>query len=95
VGERSYDEVADLSKPIADALAGEASRLLTDGTKEDLFSCETAVCIRPALPSGQPLIHAIEGYGPYHRVILCVGHAAGGFTESPAVADMVLEQADI
>jgi glycine/D-amino acid oxidase-like deaminating enzyme len=90
VGERPYADAVSLAKPIADAMVSEVSRLLTRGTAEDLARCETAFCIRPALPSGVPLVGVITKPGSHHRVVICVGHAAGGFTEAPAVADEAL-----
>ena len=89
VGERPYDEACRLGKPIADAFASEVSRFFMDGPT-DLRNVETAVCIRPALPSGVPAIQQLDLRDESHRVFVCVGHAAGGFTQSPEVAQRVL-----
>jgi FAD dependent oxidoreductase. len=90
VGERTYSEALTLGQPIADAFAREVTKYFLEAGRS-LDGVETALCIRPALPSGVPEIRELQVSGGRHRAFLCVGHAAGGFTQSPEVAQRVLE----
>jgi glycine/D-amino acid oxidase-like deaminating enzyme len=91
VGERPYDEASRLGQPIMDAFKVDVARFFTSGGLKQLEKYETAVCIRPSLPSGVPIVSELPSISRRHRVVLCVGHAAGGFTESPAVAADALD----
>lgn len=89
VGERPYHEAIIRAAPLVETFASEVNRLF-QGTGAGIVSdARTAACIRPSLPSGEPLVKELHLW-PKHRVVMCVGHAAGGFTQSPAVAERIL-----
>jgi glycine/D-amino acid oxidase-like deaminating enzyme len=93
VGERPYAEAASLSRPLARSFEKEVQRLIRADVEGSL-GYDSALCIRPSLPSGVPLIGQLRFPGRRRPVLACVGHAAGGFTEAPAVADQVVELLD-
>lgn len=92
VGERTYVEATDLVRPLHAAFSQAVTRFFLKDRPIGLAHCPTAMCIRPSLPGGVPVIRALRC--GRHRGVLCVGHAAGGFTQAPAVARMVLDQLD-
>jgi len=94
VGERPYEEARTLAKPITDAFVRDVARFFAGDQIEKLDDLPAAVCIRPCLPSGVPAVTELSAGSQAHRVLLCVGHAAGGFTQSPAVAGEVLDKVE-
>ncbi len=91
VGERSLEEVQSLVRPLADAFESSVRRFFCKGRGDSLAKYPTAVCLRPSLPSGVPVIRVLAERGK-GRHVLCVGHAAGGFTQAPAVASRALDE---
>jgi hypothetical protein len=90
VGERSYDEAERLAVPLARSFASEVTRLFGVDNIREFDAYESAICIRPSLPSGVSEVKMV-GEVDGHRLLICVGHAAGGFTQSPAVADRIVD----
>lgn len=79
VGTRRYEEAKQLGRPIMTAFIREIKRWLPHARIR-----EKAYCIRPATPNGVPtLLTRKINKVPF---IIAVGHAAGGFTESPYTA---------
>lgn len=90
VGQRSHAEAVTYVESLQRVFLDTISCFFVEGRREALNSCPTAICIRPALPSGVPttlLVRCGE-----HRGAICVGHAAGGFTQAPVVARTILDE---
>ena len=91
VGERPYVEAAARAEPIAHAFEREVVRLVQVGNDNGFpQKARTAICIRPSLPSGEPLVRRLYDRSSKHHIVMCIGHAAGGFTQSPAMAGSIL-----
>jgi glycine/D-amino acid oxidase-like deaminating enzyme len=89
IGERPYSQACRLTGPLAAEFRRVVGRLF--GGSPCTFEQEAvALCIRPTLPSGVPLIGRLDD----EQVYMNVGHAAGGFTQAPAAARMVLNKID-
>jgi glycine/D-amino acid oxidase-like deaminating enzyme len=89
VGTRAHAEVTKLAKPTMQAFLHEVSKFFFDGRAlSDKYPLAT--CIRPSLPSGVTQIEEITYQD--RRVVTCIGHSAGGFTQSAHVADVVVEK---
>ncbi len=90
VGEHEYAEAQHLGEPICEAFMDEVDRFFLP-TGRRRTPRETAICIRPALPSGVSAVRQITSLTPGRRIFVSIGHAAGGFTQAPEVARRVLE----
>lgn len=88
VGHRCHGEAVQLVQPLAAAFEASVKRFFCDGEPGALDACARAVCLRPALPSGVPVVRTWRRGA--RRGVLCVGHAAGGFTQAPEVSRMAL-----
>jgi glycine/D-amino acid oxidase-like deaminating enzyme len=84
VGQRPLSEARRLAQPILGAFLREVAWWFFNGNEARLQDAPTAMCIRPSLPNGIPEVKLVNN-GPV-ACIVCVGHCAGGFTQSPAVA---------
>lgn len=76
--------------PLRRAFADAVVRFFLDGRTAGLGGCPAAMCIRPALPSGVPAIRCISRGS--RLGVICVGHAAGGFTQAPVMARLVADE---
>ncbi len=83
VGTRGYDEVATFTTPLMDSFIDEVKRWVPD-----CHITEQAICIRPSTPSGMPAF-AVHHTNKGTPIIIAAGHAAGGFTQAPATAQMI------
>lgn len=84
VGTRTYSEATKLAQPIMDQMIKELKNWFPESEIR-----EKAFCIRPAAPSGVPILLKDNLKGT--PVIFAVGHCAGGFTQAPYTAKMIEE----
>jgi len=82
VGTRPYDEARKLAEPIMEAMIKELKNWFPKGKFK-----EKAFCIRPATPSGVPIL--LRDRLDKTPIIFAVGHCAGGFTQAPYTANMI------
>jgi glycine/D-amino acid oxidase-like deaminating enzyme len=88
VGRRNYTEACFLATPLAAIFVSEVSRFFP--TLDSIVDVnDVSICVRPALPSGVPLVGQIDS-PPAHRIFVCVAGAAGGFTQSPEVSRRIV-----
>jgi glycine/D-amino acid oxidase-like deaminating enzyme len=89
VGERNYGEAARYIRPLREIFAETVSRFFLNGPRDALVGCPTAMCVRPSLPTGVPIVRLLC---ERRSGVICVGHAAGGFTQAPEMARLVIEE---
>jgi hypothetical protein len=88
MGQRPYPEVEALARPLRVKFEESVARFFCKAGESLPQDLPRGLCLRPSLPSGVPEIRMLSRTGDLRR-ILCVGHAAGGFTQAPAVAKQV------
>lgn len=85
VGTRQHDKVEILAQPLMQAFQDQVGHFL------DARSNDPRICIRPSLPSGVTRVE-LEHDASNHRLVTCIGGAAGGFTQAPYVARLALKK---
>ena len=91
VGHSTHTEAKTVAGLLLRHLESEVRRLMPG--LDHYRVTESAHCLRPATPSGLPLVRVLSLAGP-HRAALCVGHAAGGFTQAPLAGARALDLLD-
>ncbi len=89
VGERPYAEAESLSLALRTKFEACIARFFLRASETIPPQLPRGLCIRPSLPSGVPEVRVLYSYFGQHQLV-CIGHAAGGFTQAPAVAKLIV-----
>jgi glycine/D-amino acid oxidase-like deaminating enzyme len=88
VGDASVEDAATLVKPVFTQFFDQVKQWLALPHAARLHDYQRAVCLRPVFPDSGAHITAIDSW--FGNVVVNRGHGAGGFTEAPAAAVLVV-----
>jgi hypothetical protein len=95
IGERAYDEAAEICAPLLREMEKEGHRLFgVDTSAESGDVLSRGFCVRPALPNGVPQIGFLTELETGHRVHLVIGGVGGGATQAFVAAEKIAENLD-